>query len=204
LSVVAGAAADARELLARADALGRAYEALAAASQDEARRASLGRAAGRLAASVVRPLSAALGAVEGASAPETEVELGSALHDLARDATRMRVRVGGPAALLEATAALQDLTCQLVAEDEERLAARRGELASLQEPLAASIQSASDGPYLVTNVLSVTDWLGVSLVAAPGGAMSLRRLGAQAVVRRLALGHRLPRREGIGPRARPP
>jgi CDGSH-type Zn-finger protein/truncated hemoglobin YjbI len=172
VSAVAGAATAARELLVRADALGRAFEALAAATDDEARRASLARAAGRLAASVVRPLGAALGATaDGTPAPGTDGELAVALHALAVDATRLRVGVGGPPALLEAAAALQDLTCQLVAEDEERLSARRGEFASLQEALAPSIQSAPDGPYLVTNVAGMTDWLGVSLEPLPQAAL---------------------------------
>jgi CDGSH-type Zn-finger protein/truncated hemoglobin YjbI len=172
VTAVAGAAAAGRDVLARADAVARAYEALAAASGEEPRRAALARAAGRLAASVVRPLSAALGAVtDGGPQPGTEVELAVAVHELACEATRLRVGVGGPPGLLEATAALQDLSCQLVAEDEERLAARRDEFASLQGQLAPSIQSAPDGPYLVTNVPSVTDWLGVSLAPLPQAAL---------------------------------
>jgi CDGSH-type Zn-finger protein len=172
VSAVAGAAAAARDVLTRADALGRAFEALAAATDDEARRASLARAAGRLASSVVRPLGAALVAsADGTPAPGTEGELAVALHALAVDATRLRVGVGGPPALLEAAAALQDLTCQLVADDEERLSARRGEFATLQEALAPSIQSAPDGPYLVTNVATLTDWLGVSLAPLPQAAL---------------------------------
>lgn len=172
MSSVSGAAASGRELLAHGDALGRAYEALAAATVDEARRAALSRVAGRLAASVVRPLGAALGDIaNGAAQPGTEAELGVALHDLACQATRLRVGVGGPPALLEASAALQDLACQLVAEDDERLAARRGEFVSLQEQLAPSIQSAPDGPYLVTNVARMTDWLGVSLEPLPQAAL---------------------------------
>ncbi len=172
MSAVAGAAGAAREILARADALGRAYEALAAASRDEARRGTLSRAAGRLSASVVRPLSVAVGgAPDGAQADGTEEELALAVHELARDTTRLRVGIGGPAALLEATAALQDLACQLVCDDEERLAARRDEFASLQAQLISSIQSAPDGPYLVTNVAQMTDRLGVSLSPLPQSAL---------------------------------
>jgi CDGSH-type Zn-finger protein/truncated hemoglobin YjbI len=172
VNVVAGAAGAGRDVLQRADALGRAFEALAGASDDDAHRAAVARLAGRLTASVVRPLSSALGAVsDGAPIQGTEKELAAALHDLAGDATRLRVRVGGPPALLEATAALQDLACQLVADDDERLASRRGEFASLQEPLAPSIQSAPDGPYLVTNVARLTDWLGVSLAPLPQAAL---------------------------------
>ncbi len=46
MSSASGAAASGRELLAHADALGRAYEALAAATVNEARRAALSRVAG--------------------------------------------------------------------------------------------------------------------------------------------------------------
>ncbi len=120
----------------------------------------------------MRPLGAALGDIaNGAAQPGTEAELGLALHDLACQATRLRVGMGGPPALLEASAALQDLARQLVAEDDERLAARRGEFVSLQEQLAPSIQSAPDGPYLVTNVARMTDWLGVSLEPLPQAAV---------------------------------
>ena len=50
----------------------------------------------------------------------SESDLADALHELAVDATRLRVRAGAPS-LQEATAALQDLACQSVAGDEERL-----------------------------------------------------------------------------------
>lgn len=177
MSAVTGASAAGREILARADSLGRAYEALAAASDQEPRRAALALAADRLTASVVRPLSAALeSSGDGSSMTGGEADLATAVHDLACDATALRVSVGGPAALLEATAALQDLACQLVADDEERLKARREEFAKMQAPLPASIQSAPDGPYLATNVAMLTDRLGVSLQPLP--QMALCRCGA--------------------------
>ncbi len=182
MSAVSGAAAAGRDVLARADALCRGYEALAAASGDEAHRASLSRAADRLAASVVRPLSAALDVTTNADSTATtgtEAELATAVHELACDATRLRVGVGGPPALLEATAALQDLNCQLVGDDPERLAARHDEFAALQEPLAPSIQSAPDGPYLVTNVSEMTDHLGVLLSPLPQAALC--RCGASGL-----------------------
>jgi hypothetical protein len=53
--------------------------------------------------------------------------------------------------LQEAAAALQGLACQSVADDDERLLARRQEFAALLDGLPATIQSAPDGPYLVTN-----------------------------------------------------
>ena len=81
--------------------------------------------------------------------------------------------------MLEATAALQDLNCQLVGDDPERLAARHDEFAALQEPLAPSIQSAPDGPYLVTNVSEMTDHLGVLLSPLPQAALC--RCGASGL-----------------------
>ena len=128
MSTISGVADDARQLAARADALGRRCETLAAPAQDEATRATLARAAGRLTASVVRPLNAALGgapaAVEGPTLAG-ETDLADALHELAVEATRLRVRAPGALALQEATAALQDLACQSVAQDAERLEACR-------------------------------------------------------------------------------
>jgi hypothetical protein len=81
------------------------------------------------------------------------------------------VRAGGAPSLQEAAAALQDLACQAVAGDHERHAARRSELAAVLEGLAPTIHSAPDGPYLITNVEEVTDWLGVSLAPTPQAAL---------------------------------
>ncbi|MBA3807621.1 MAG: CDGSH iron-sulfur domain-containing protein [Solirubrobacterales bacterium] len=179
MSTIQGAATAGRDILERADALGRAFEALASASTDAPRRSSLARAADRLNASVVTPLSIVLGAVEQAQAgeaPGSQTELETAVHELACDATHLRVRVGGPPALLEATAALQDLSCQLIADDDERLSARRSELESLMSTAKPGVQVAEDGPYLVTNVPLISDHLGVSLDPLP--QVALCRCGA--------------------------
>ena len=181
-TLVEGAAAEARDLLARAAGVRAALEAAAATAEDASREA-LSRAASRLTASVERPLRGALsrggGEAEPSGAPpEAAASPEAALHDLARDATRLRARLGGPAALLEATAALQDLACQVVADDADALAARRAELAELLSGVPAAIQSAPDGPYLVTNAPTLTNWLGVSLEPLP--QMALCRCGASA------------------------
>ncbi len=60
MSATAGAADQARELAARADALRAQCESLGGAAQDDGTRATLARIAGRLSSSVVRPLAAAL------------------------------------------------------------------------------------------------------------------------------------------------
>jgi CDGSH-type Zn-finger protein/truncated hemoglobin YjbI len=182
MNAITGVAAEGRELTARADALRAQCEAFAASAQDDASRATLARVAGRLDASVVRPLVAALRSApdRGACDPlASEVELAHQLHLLAVDATQLRVRAPTAASLQEAAAALQDLACQAVAEDVERLEARRTELAGLMAGLPSTIQSAPNGPYLVTNVPTMTDWLGVSL--QPTSQTALCRCGASAI-----------------------
>jgi CDGSH-type Zn-finger protein/truncated hemoglobin YjbI/ferredoxin len=215
LSTISGVADDVRQLAARADALGRRCETLAAQAQDEATRATLARAAGRLTASVVRPLKAALGGAPGAvegSTPAGETDLADALHELAVDATRLRLRATGAPSLQEATAALQDLACQSVAADDERLQARRTEFAALLDGLPPTIQSAPDGPYLITNVTGLTDWLGVPLAATPQAALcrcgaseqkpwcdgSHAQIGFHAVKAEDRVPDRLARYHGIG------
>jgi CDGSH-type Zn-finger protein len=182
MSAVTGVAQDARGLAQRADQLRAGCEALGASTSDEATRATLARVAGRLGSSVMRPLGLALGTEGDPAAPEppaSEAELALALHLLAVDATRLRVRATGALSLQEAAAALQELACQAVASDVERLEARRTELASLMSGLPASIQSSPNGPYLLTNIDRVTDWLGVALDPAPQAALC--RCGASAI-----------------------
>ena len=93
------------------------------------------------------------------------------LWSLARDATALRAAHGLPAQLQEATAALQDLATR---DAPERIA----ELRALQAPAPAQIQSQHNGPYLVTNVQRLTDWLGEELIARP--QMALCRCGKSA------------------------
>jgi CDGSH-type Zn-finger protein/truncated hemoglobin YjbI len=101
--------------------------------------------------------------------------------DLAQAATRLRARLGQagtcPAELAEATAALQDLACQLAtpAEAEQR----RDQLWQLHSGLPASIQAMPNGPYLVTNVPRLVDHLGGQQRPAP--ALALCRCGASAI-----------------------
>jgi CDGSH-type Zn-finger protein/truncated hemoglobin YjbI len=146
----------------------------------------------RLASSVIRPL----GEATGAPAPEAEakhsssqVELGDAegpaelareLWALAREATTLRVVTGTSAPLMEATAALHDLACASVPlGDAGDAAARLADLADIQSGLPPEILAATNGPYLVTNVDRLTDWLGAAVPQRP--QMALCRCGASTM-----------------------
>ena len=135
----------------------------------------------RLVNSVLRPLataSAAAAPTSGAptsGGPDTAPGAPS-LRELALTATRLRVASDDPA-LIEATAALQDL-------------ARRAdpavldELRTIQAGLAPAITVATDGPYLVTNAATLRNWLGEDLTAPPQLAppqLALCRCGASAI-----------------------
>jgi len=123
----------------------------------------------RLERSVLRPLEqesalppgapAAAGPAEGVGVEPRDVPLNARLMELAERATRMRLLPDAGPTLLEATAALQDL----VADDREALSG----LARLQADVPASITVATNGPYLVTNVPELVDWLGVPLPVRP-------------------------------------
>ncbi|GAA2277327.1 hypothetical protein GCM10010149_20860 [Nonomuraea roseoviolacea subsp. roseoviolacea] len=132
-----------------------------------------------LADTVLRPLSAAVAAT-GAQAETEAGEDGAPaerLWELAKDATRLRARPGAHEGLIEATAALQHLAC-LAAEDADALRRRIEELAALQGELEAGVEVATDGPYLVTNVTDVTNWLGEPVQTFP--QMALCRCGQSA------------------------
>ncbi len=88
---------------------------------------------------------------------------------------RARARRRG-AELLEATAALQDLACALGPSDaDDGTADRLAELRQRMADLPPEIRVAPDGPYLVTNVEDLKDWLGCALPARP--QMALCRCG---------------------------
>ncbi len=182
MGAITGVASEARHLAAAADQLRARVQAAAGSGGGEETRATLIRVADRLSASVIRPLATALESPRtdpdpsGTDVLTSEAQIAHELHRLAADATRLRVRAPAAPALQEATAALQDLACQAVATDPERLEARRSELAALMSGLPTRIQSAPNGPYLVTNMPLLTDWLGASLTPPP--QVALCRCGA--------------------------
>jgi CDGSH-type Zn-finger protein/truncated hemoglobin YjbI len=137
----------------------------------------------RLRRSVIRPLSDALGDQPGAHGQANDPAgvrrareaTADGVWELALDVTRLRLVPGLPSQVQEAVAALQDLACQL-ARDAQEASSRLDELGRVQSELSPAIQVQSDGPYLVTNVERLTDWLGEPLPARP--QMALCRCGA--------------------------
>ena len=103
------------------------------------------------------------------------------LWQAAQAATRQlaSLRTAGTAApgLAEATAALQDLACSLAPRPEQ--AGRLARLRELQNGLPAVIQTAQDGPYLVTNVRQVVNHLGEPVPATP--QLALCRCGGSSM-----------------------
>jgi CDGSH-type Zn-finger protein/truncated hemoglobin YjbI len=102
----------------------------------------------------------------------------------AQSATRALTRLAtagtappGLAELAEATAALQGLACQPA--DPARQQARLAALWDLQRGLPARIQTARNGPYLVTNAARLRDHLGEPVPATP--QLALCRCGASAL-----------------------
>jgi CDGSH-type Zn-finger protein/truncated hemoglobin YjbI/ferredoxin len=91
------------------------------------------------------------------------------LWELTLTATRLRTTIGNVPPLLEAAAALQRLS--LNAESANDLDRRLAQLRDIQSTLPAGIELAPDGPYLFTNVPTVTTWLGVPIGTPPLVAM---------------------------------
>ena len=143
--------------------------------------------ANRLTRSVTRPLGVALTRLQGGdgAAPEPPgdedvpaagVSIDDRLWELARDATRLRLAPGLPAEVQEAVAALQDLaTRPAPGAGPERRVDRVAELRALQAALQRRIQLVPRGPYVTTNVETLTNWLGERFEALP--QMALCRCG---------------------------
>ena len=125
----------------------------------------------RLRDGVLRPLDRAAPTPPARSAGGrlTPAEVDAELWRLAGIATRLRFKTAHDAALAEAAAALQGLALTLA--DGATRTRRLDELAALQSDLAAEIQVAANGPYLVTNASRVLDGLGVPVATTPTTAL---------------------------------
>ncbi|HEX5964176.1 MAG TPA: CDGSH iron-sulfur domain-containing protein, partial [Gemmatimonadales bacterium] len=112
----------------------------------------------------------------GAPAPAPD-GLDEQVWELALAATTLRVELADEPALLEATAALQDLAIDLV--DASTAASRLAELQHLQADLMPEIKVSHNGPYLVTNAREMVNWLGEKHEIRP--QMALCRCGGSAI-----------------------
>ena len=171
-----------------ADVFDRVQEIVARLLRSASPAAALAGAAPRLVDSVLRPLADVLrrAAPVTASAPAApsspaDTPEGTSVDDLLWQATlaatNLRVRLhdsgGAPPEFTEAVAALQGVACAAAP------AAGRGpELRALQAGLPASIETAHNGPYLVTNVPNIVTHLGQPLPAPP--QVALCRCGGSA------------------------
>ena len=146
----------------------------------------------RLENSVIRPLEEAIGAPgTDAGLPESSdqverdgadgwTKLAEELWSLAQEATALRVTTGTFPPVMEAAAALHDLTCSSTSfGGPGDVAARMAKLAEIQSELPPEILAATNGPYLVTNVERLTDWLGEVIPQRP--QMALCRCGASSM-----------------------
>jgi CDGSH-type Zn-finger protein/truncated hemoglobin YjbI len=106
--------------------------------------------------------------------PDTSVE--DRLWEVAKLVTTLRCQADSPAPMIEATAALQQLTLRF--STDQKGPARLAELRDLQVGLRPGIQTMTDGPYLVTNAESIWDYLGLPLATTP--QVALCRCGESA------------------------
>jgi CDGSH-type Zn-finger protein/truncated hemoglobin YjbI len=185
-----------------ADAVEACLSAVAAAEggASDAARGQAGEAAERLLNSVIRPLAqAASGSPRDGHAPDGASEVG---HDrgrpdndasaslqemiwaLAQSATTLRAqstlepRQG--ALLLEATGGLQDLALALSPSGGPDAAeSRLARLRELQAGCEPGIQCEANGPYLLTNVATLRNWLGEEMPTRP--QMAVCRCGESAI-----------------------
>ncbi len=145
----------------------------------------------RLRDSVWRPLQDAIAAPVPGSGELPHFDVTTERDDAAGDADRWRDRLWALAqaataqraalpepAIAEAAAALQDMALHLAADSFDALQERLARLAELQADLAPEIRVVNNGPYLVTNVRGVSNWLGEPLPTRP--QLALCRCGASA------------------------
>lgn len=190
----AHARAEWRALLSRAEELlADLNQELASPDLTPDRSSLLQFASTRLSRSVIRPLSDAVVRMEAADrtsgtvhpAESTNADpAGSALEDglwrLALDVTVLRAQPNPPTEVQEAAAALHDLAIRWAPMDGSDTAATRiAALRAVQVDLPGVIQAAPNGPYLATNVETVTNWLGESIQPLP--QMALCRCGASSL-----------------------
>jgi CDGSH-type Zn-finger protein/truncated hemoglobin YjbI len=189
-AAVAAAPRDRPQAAELAELFGLAHAAVLAAGRQPPGAGQRGDVVPRLLASVLCPLAGAIGPLPTGDAsdtdatskarPSTDAAPGDLVWAAATSATSLlaaQLRSGAcTPQLAEATAALQALACDLANGPE---AAAR--LAGLQEALhglPAAIRTAPNGPYLVTNVSRLSNYLGEQVPAPP--QLALCRCGGSS------------------------
>jgi CDGSH-type Zn-finger protein/truncated hemoglobin YjbI len=160
-----------------------------AMNQSEADRMRFAQAAQRMTDSVIRPLNDFLsGSVSDESfrrnddedAQASGIDFTDSLSHLAKQATTLSCEADAPWPLAEAAAGLQDVACHFVkAGTPDRVASLVCELRAIQSTLPCSIRVLENGPYLLTNVERLYNWLGESIETRP--RMALCRCGGSGI-----------------------
>jgi CDGSH-type Zn-finger protein/truncated hemoglobin YjbI len=172
---------DLRSILACALELERALSVRPDRDEPSAARDRQTWAAQRLTNSVTRPLQDAVMRLDAEPAATAATDPSHAdgeqdstaapsiteqISQLASDTTILSARAGVPTEIMEATAALQDLACHF-AEGPDGEADTIARFKALQSGLSSSIRAQVNGPYLVTNAETLTNWLGERLPLRP-------------------------------------
>ncbi len=183
-----------RLVLARGHSLSDAIvRKLASPDLPPERSALLQFASARLRGSVIRPLDDALARMLPAdqALPPTQSGTSSGADDntsiledrlwqFAKDVTILRLQPDLPYEIQEASAGLHDLAIRCAPVDgPDTASTRMAELRAIQADLPCMILAAPNGPYLTTNVDTLTDWLGRPIQPLP--QMALCRCGASAL-----------------------
>ncbi|HLI56476.1 MAG TPA: CDGSH iron-sulfur domain-containing protein, partial [Actinomycetota bacterium] len=105
------------------------------------------------------------------------------LWELATTATGLWQRAGAPTEIQEAAATLQDLSCgfarRLALSGPKSEEAKLAQFRALEGAQPSSIKASFNGPYLVTNVEHMENWLGEPIPTRP--QMALCRCGCSKI-----------------------
>jgi CDGSH-type Zn-finger protein/truncated hemoglobin YjbI len=153
----------------------------------DAARVRFAQAAQRLTDCVIRPLNDVLTGLVSDESSNDEDDVETSGRDvidsvcrLAKDATTLSSEADASGQVMEAAAGLQDIACRLVQTSApENVATLVRELRALQSTLPVSVRVLKNGPYLLTNVERLSNWLGEPIDTRP--RMALCRCGASAI-----------------------
>jgi CDGSH-type Zn-finger protein/truncated hemoglobin YjbI/ferredoxin len=123
-----------------------------------------------------QPVRAAEGGAPIAQEPPSPID--ERLWELTLEVTTLGVQSGLPRSVNEAAAALQELAC-VFPESGVDVVARMQALWDLQADASHFIHVRPNGPYVVMNVATITNWLGERVAAPPLVAMC--RCGGSAI-----------------------